>query len=215
MTNEENSLHRRRFERERLARKQAENIAEIKSRELYIKSQELERLSTTDPLTGLPNRRFFDMAAQQLLHLSTRNMRPFSVLMIDIDYFKRVNDTYGHAVGDKVLVAVAQACQESIRGADLSTRYGGEEFCFLLSETNSKGAYILAERIRATIAALKFESSNQSFSVTVSIGISECGEDEKVSLKNLLERSDEALYKAKRAGRNRVVIWTPKDRSSD
>ncbi len=205
---EEIILLRRRLEHERLARKQAEKIAEEKSRELYIKSRELERLSTTDPLTGLPKRRFFDMAAKKLLQLSNRNMRPFSALMIDIDYFKRVNDTYGHAVGDRVLVSVAQACQQSIRGADLSTRYGGEEFCFLLPETSSKGAHILAERLRADIAALKFESNGQSFFVTVSIGISEYF-DTKDSLESLLARSDEALYEAKRAGRNCVVIWTP------
>ncbi len=177
--------------------------------------QEVEKLSTTDPLTGLNNRRFLNMAAKKLLQLSSRNMRPFSALMVDIDYFKRVNDAYGHAVGDRVLVAVAQACQQSIRGADLSARYGGEEFCFILSETSSKGAHILAERLRTTIAALKFESNGQSFSVTVSIGISECVEDDKVSLKSLLERSDEALYEAKRAGRNCVVIWTSKNRSAD
>jgi diguanylate cyclase (GGDEF)-like protein len=170
--------------------------------------QEVERLSITDPLTGLNNRRFFDQAAETLFHLSIRSRHPLSALMVDIDYFKQVNDMYGHTVGDNVLVAVARACQQSVRSADLSSRYGGEEFCFLFSETSLKEALILANRLRASIAALEFQANGRRFSVTASFGISERLPDND-SLEGLLKRSDEALYQAKRAGRNCVAIWAP------
>jgi diguanylate cyclase (GGDEF)-like protein len=171
--------------------------------------REVERLSMTDPLTGLNNRRSFDIAARQNVRVAIRHKRPLSVLMLDIDFFKRVNDTYGHAAGDKVLVKIAHVCQQHIRSTDLLARFGGEEFCFLLPETNAKSAHLLADHLRTAISAIGFEANGQSFSVTASVGISECsGEDD--SLESLLERSDEALYSAKQAGRNCVVIWSVK-----
>jgi diguanylate cyclase (GGDEF)-like protein len=171
--------------------------------------QEVERLSMTDPLTGLNNRRGFDIAAQQNVRAAIRYKRPLSCLMLDIDFFKRVNDTYGHAVGDTVLIKIAHACKQHIRSSDLLARFGGEEFCFLLPETNANNALSLAERLRIAISAIGFESDGQGFSVTVSVGISECS-GEGDSLVSLLERSDEALYSAKQAGRNCVVIWSVK-----
>lgn len=171
--------------------------------------REVERLSMTDPLTGLNNRRSFDIAARQNVRVAIRHKRPLSVLMVDIDFFKRVNDTYGHAVGDKVLVKIAQVCQQHTRSTDLLARFGGEEFCFILPETSANEALPFSERLRTAISDIVFESDGQVFSVTVSVGISECsGEDD--SLESLLERSDEALYSAKHAGRNCVVIWSVK-----
>jgi diguanylate cyclase (GGDEF)-like protein len=110
-------------------------------------------------------------------------------------------------VGDKVLAGVALVCRKHMRTTDLLARFGGEEFCFLFPETTANNASLLAERLRTSIAAAGFEAEAQSFSVTVSIGISECmGEND--SLEKLLARSDEALYQAKNTGRNRVVIWS-------
>ena len=168
--------------------------------------REVKRLSLTDPLTGLNNRRSFDHAAQQMVGVAIRHHRPLSVLMLDIDFFKKVNDTYGHGVGDQVLARMAQVCRQSIRSTDLLARFGGEEFCLLFPETPADDAKLLAERLRQDISALVFEAAGQTFSITASLGISECfGEGD--SLESLLERSDAALYQAKKAGRNRAVIW--------
>lgn len=220
---------RRRIERERLARKQAEAIAEEKSRELYLRGQDLEnalkeerkarlenakllleveRLSVTDPLTGLRNRRGFMGEAQRGVDMAIRHRRPLSVLMLDIDHFKRVNDTYGHAAGDRVLAGIALICRSHLRTTDLLARFGGEEFCFLFPETTAKNGQLLADRLRASIAAATFETESEGLSITVSIGISECT-GERDTLEKLLARSDEALYRAKNSGRNRVVVWGP------
>ena len=169
--------------------------------------QEVERLSLTDPLTGLRNRRGFIDDAKRNIDMANRHKRPISVLMLDIDDFKAVNDTYGHAMGDKVLAGVALVCHKLMRTTDLLARFGGEEFCSLLPETPAENALLLAERLRVAISAARFETEGKSFNVTVSIGISECMGTAN-SLENLLVRSDEALYKAKISGRNRVLIWS-------
>ena len=218
--NNELELLRRRWEREKAARRQAEEIAEEKSRDLYLKSlelekalaeesrlkDELEQLALTDPLTGLNNRRSFDIAAHQLVRVAIRHRRPLSLLMLDIDFFKKVNDTYGHAAGDMVLVKIAKVCRQYVRSMDLPARLGGEEFCLLFPETGLNDARLLAERLRLAVSAVEFQANSQIFSVTVSIGISECSGEED-SLEMLLERSDQALYKAKQTGRNCSVIW--------
>jgi diguanylate cyclase (GGDEF)-like protein len=165
---------------------------------------EVEKLSITDHLTGLNNRRSFDVAASRNVKAAIRYNRPVSAMMLDIDLFKRVNDAYGHAVGDKVLVGIAHICQKNTRSSDLVARYGGEEFCFLLSETDAQSARRLAENLRIAISALYFEFGGQRFNVTVSIGIAECAGEED-SLESLLGRSDVALYRAKEAGRNCVM----------
>jgi diguanylate cyclase (GGDEF)-like protein len=167
---------------------------------------EVQKLSTVDPLTGLYNRRHFNVSAQQELERALRFDLPISAIMMDIDHFKRVNDCYGHALGDRVLVEVAAVCMRGLRSIDLHARYGGEEFCFLLPQTAMKGAHSLAERLRANIAGLCFDSDKRDFTVTASFGISERlpGED---SIDNLMKRSDQAMYQAKSEGRNRVVMW--------
>jgi len=197
---------RRRFERERLARKEAERIAEERSRELFEKNLELERLSSTDPLTGLHNRRHFSASARIEFQRALRFDLKLSAVMMDIDHFKRVNDRFGHAAGDAVLVGVAGACIAGIRATDLHARYGGEEFCFLLPETGLDGAGILAERLRDAVAALHFTAGGVDFAVTASFGVAERLADGD-SIELLLDRSDKALYEAKREGRDRVVPW--------
>ncbi|MEI6310507.1 MAG: sensor domain-containing diguanylate cyclase, partial [bacterium] len=169
--------------------------------------REVQKLSAVDPLTGLYNRRHFNASGEMEFQRAVRYDLPLSAIMMDIDHFKRVNDTYGHAAGDRVLVAVAAVCIRGLRSMDLHARYGGEEFCFLLPETAPKGALNLAERLRAAVAALHFDSDKGSFALTASFGVAErlAGED---SIDPLLERSDRALYEAKRGGRNCVAMWT-------
>ena len=163
----------------------------------------MERLSSEDPLTGLHNRRYFERAAAVELDRARRHKRPLSAVMMDIDHFKAVNDTHGHAGGDDVLVAVAAACLSGIRAHDLHARYGGEEFCFLLPDTDLTQAAALAERLRASVSGLSLSAGGRSLHVTASFGVAETGDDESVAA--LLGRADDALYEAKRRGRDRVV----------
>jgi diguanylate cyclase (GGDEF)-like protein/PAS domain S-box-containing protein len=165
--------------------------------------REVTRLSTTDPLTGLSNRRHFDEAAKLEIVRARRYRRPLSAVMVDLDHFKRVNDTFGHAAGDRVLVAVAGLCIRLARTTDLKARLGGEEFCLLLPETPGEASGVLAERLRTDIEALPFDADGRAFRVTASMGIS--GYVAGDELKGLLERADAALYAAKESGRNRVV----------
>jgi diguanylate cyclase (GGDEF)-like protein len=144
--------------------------------------------------------------AQKLFDLSVRHKVSLSALMLDIDYFKKVNDTYGHDIGDEVLRRVAQTCERLMRATDLSVRYGGEEFCFLFPETNADGAFVIAEKLRNAIGGMEIEAADRTFSITASFGISQC-EHKGDSLEQLIKRSDQALYEAKRKGRDRAVVW--------
>ncbi len=224
---DEIEILKRRLQRERSIRQQAEKIAEEKSRELYLKSEELknaldaesrarkeiellyqkvERLSRIDPLTGLNNRRSFNTDALRLFQLAIRHQKSLSCAMLDIDFFKHVNDTYGHNYGDKVLVTLAKVCKKQLRKTDLLARFGGEEFCFLFPETDIKSAAIITERLRNSISKLEFDSEKDRFSITVSIGVSNLLNSND-NMEDMLKRSDDSLYKAKENGRNCVVIW--------
>ena len=165
----------------------------------------LEHLSHHDVLTGLLNRRAVEgMLDRQVLRLQ-RFGEPFSLLLIDIDHFKRINDRLGHAGGDAVLIAVAHALKEEAREVDRVARYGGEEFCVVLPHTGEEGALHAAERLRAAVAALDVRWGEDSIQATISVGLV-CAEHPTESLPTLLRRADEALYEAKAAGRNRVVM---------
>jgi two-component system cell cycle response regulator len=160
-------------------------------------------MAVTDALTGLYNRRYMESHLASLL-AQGRADRPLSLLMIDIDNFKPVNDTHGHAVGDEVLREFAHRIGRSIRGIDLAARYGGEEFVVIMPDTQLPAAHGIAERLRLAIAEEKFAISGDAVGlrVTASIGVSGPGGDAEAMLK----RADEALYEAKRSGRNRVVL---------
>ena len=172
-------------------------------------SGEVEKLTTIDALTGLHRREQFNTASRIEFRRSLRFRLKLSVIMMDIDRLMRVNDSHGRIAGDKVLAGVAEVCLRGIRMTDLHARYGGEEFCFLLPETDNKGAHVLAERLRTSIAALRFQTDKRSFAVTVSVGIAERQSDTD-TVERLLEQSDQALFKAKCEGRNRIVTWTEK-----
>lgn len=156
-----------------------------------------------DPLTGAQNRSSLDMALQREIDLATRQDSSLSLIVLDIDHFKSVNDRFGHVMGDDVLRAVAQITSNSIRRSDLLFRYGGEEFVILTSHTNSDGAHLLAERIRQRIAANE-SVAGTPMHVTASFGVSTLHPGDTPI--TLFQRADEALYRAKNGGRNRVEI---------
>ena len=165
--------------------------------------QEAERLSTTDPLTGLWNFRYLSMSLAREIERSTRFDRPLAVLMLDLDHFKPVNDTYGHARGDAVLRELAHRVQEQIREVDTFARYGGEEFVVVLPETSVEGAAQLAERICAAVRREPFRSEGEEpLDITVSIG-GAAFPDHGSSAATLMRAADKALYIAKGEGRDR------------
>lgn len=172
----------------------------------------LERAQTEallDPLTGLKNRRGLERAVEQAFPDGT-GLQGTALLVADIDHFKRINDTYGHLLGDKVIRAVAQVLHSSIKGRDTSARIGGEEFAVLLPGTTLEGAKSLAEQIRGGVARGRIhrgEKDENIGSVTLSIGVAVAGPAE--TLEHVFARADAALYEAKRAGRNRVCVASP------
>ncbi len=174
--------------------------------------RKLHNLATTDELTNLYNRRHFMKVSQNELVRSRRYKRPVSFLMIDLDYFKKVNDNYGHQAGDEVLIETAAVFKDILRDNDIVARYGGEEFTAMLPEINSAGAVLTAERIRKEIDEQKVSFRGIEIKITISIGISTCSverystiENDDFLLEKLLSEADEALYTAKVNGRNRVV----------
>lgn len=169
----------------------------------------LEQYALLDGLTAIPNRRHLDELLTQEIRRCLRDQVPLSVIMIDIDDFKRFNDRYGHGAGDRCLQKVANALHGSLsRPGDRICRYGGEEFVGLLPDTHGEGARMVAESLRAAVAALsiRHETSRAASVVTISLGIGtlDPGESDHPSGRKLLERADQALFAAKRAGRNRV-----------
>ena len=162
-------------------------------------------LAETDALTGLLNRRAIEMMLEREVQRLQRFGQSFSVLMVDIDHFKRINDRFGHAAGDAVLSAVADTLRSQAREVDRVSRYGGEEFCVLLPHTSHEGAALAAERLRDAINQIQIPWDDDIITVTVSTGMA-CATDRHEHLRSLLRRADEALYQAKAEGRNRVVI---------
>src|SRR5882672_10194455 len=162
-------------------------------------------MAITDPLTGLYNRRYMESHLNSLLEQAVSRKKPLTVLLLDIDYFKAINDTHGHDAGDDVLREFAIRIRKSIRGIDLACRYGGEEFVVVMPETDLAVATMVAERLRRRIASEPFpiQQGARSIEVTISIGIAGLGGADNAA--SVLKRADQALYRAKRDGRNRVV----------
>ena len=165
--------------------------------------EEIYRMTIVDGLTQIHNKRALFEALEKELMRARRYERDLSLLMFDIDFFKRINDQYGHLAGDHVLRELARIVQERIRREEVFARYGGEEFVILLPETPLPGAAALAESLRARVANHSFVFQGERIPVTVSIGTALLGENDKVAA-DLLQRADEKLYEAKRGGRNRV-----------
>jgi diguanylate cyclase (GGDEF)-like protein len=184
-------------------------------RAIRANAEHLTRLAITDALTGLANRRHLLAELEKELRRAGRGGRPLSVLMVDLDHFKAINDRYGHAVGDAVLVAVAARCMARLRAIDLCGRIGGEEFVVVLPEADAEGAATTAERLRADLAETPIDTAGGPLIVTISIGVAthdprsghaDETADENVTSRaqTLLQRADDALYRAKASGRNSV-----------
>ena len=165
--------------------------------------EELKRLASTDPMTNLYNRRFFIEMSSALLNVAQREKLPLCVLILDIDKFKLINDTYGHAIGDDVIIHLASLMQNLSRKSDIVCRWGGEEFVILLYNTKLKSAKEWAEKIRTLVEQSHVTSAENSISYTVSIG---CSAIKKDDLEYSINEADKALYRAKESGRNRVCL---------
>ena len=156
-----------------------------------------------DPLTGLGNRRFFDRAVEPFFEALTTNETPFSIMVFDIDHFKRVNDILGHDMGDQILKETAARLVTNMRAIDVVARYGGEEFMIAMPDTNLEDALIAADRVRALIAGTPVFVDGEALQVTTSVGVAEAQKGE--SLRDVFKRADGALYQAKQTGRNKAL----------
>jgi len=174
---------------------------------MYERSYEmLRRSSNLDPLTQINNRRYFMSKAEAYYQRASGEQKSLSFLFIDIDFFKKVNDNYGHLFGDEVLKTIAKVLSENVRPLDLCCRFGGEEFLILAHETNTEQAVIIGNRIREIIQNLVFEE-NHEFKCTVSVGIYSGVPNDKQNIQHFIDNADQALYKAKKSGRNCVVSF--------
>ena len=174
--------------------------------ELEVSKIALAEQATTDSLTKLKNRRMFYTQAEQNLTTCRRYGKDMSVLLLDIDHFKKVNDTHGHHAGDEVLIHIARLLGEMVRGGDTVARFGGEEFAVLLPETNRLGAAVMGQRIRAEIEKEEIVVDGKQIPVTVSIGITTLAAEAVESIDQLLTIADRRLYLAKNNGRNRICV---------
>jgi diguanylate cyclase (GGDEF)-like protein len=175
--------------------------------ESQILMEKLRDTSLRDGMTGLYNRRFLEEVIDKIMHQATRSKDTYSVLMIDVDFFKMVNDTYGHDVGDKVIVEIGRVLKDNIRESDLAIRYGGEEFIVMLKNASDEGTQEVAKKIHDAFAELSFDAGNgETFQKTMSIGISKFPQDANTIWK-CIKFSDTALYVAKTTGRNKIVYY--------
>lgn len=178
-----------------------------RTRDLERAYQKLEAISKTDELTRLPNRRDMNETVANEVERSRRTKKPFCFIFMDIDHFKNINDTYGHACGDLVLKSVAQTIRGLLRKYDVIARYGGEEFLALLPETDLPGATIVAERFRQKIEAMSVQYADITIRVTITLGVSRF--DPRLGAERSIQLADKALYQGKEGGRNKVVVWQP------
>lgn len=177
-----------------------------KVKELEQAKERLRQLAITDGLTGLYNHRYLKEHLEQELYRASRHLSEVSTVMIDIDHFKKYNDTYGHPAGDALLSAVARLLKENIRKIDIAARYGGEEFCLVLAETNKAAAVVVAEKMRKLVELSQFQPQEARVNgrVTISLGVATFPDD-ATSMNDLIAIADRRLYHAKQGGRNQVV----------
>lgn len=185
---------------------------QVTLRELKEKNHELEKLNTLDALSGIHNRRHFDKRIVAELRRSRRELLPLSLVMFDIDHFKKVNDTYGHLIGDEVIRSVALTAAETLqRSTDEVFRYGGEEFALILPNTDKQGAFALADKIRQKISQLEINSDKGPVKCNASFGVGYTDATHSMSPKDIIGQADDALYQAKETGRNRVIIFSSEE----
>jgi diguanylate cyclase (GGDEF)-like protein/PAS domain S-box-containing protein len=182
-------------------------LVDQRTSELSLVNEKLRELANLDSLTNLPNRRFFDETLQKEIQRATRHRHPLSLLMCDIDFFKQYNDTYGHIEGDECLISVAECLTDSFkRASDFPARYGGEEFSVILPHTDDEDALTACESLMANLKNLAIPHSSSTISdcVTMSIGLVTLESDINIEVNDFIKAADEALYKAKRTGRNKI-----------
>jgi len=180
-------------------------VNEARDRCVFDLEQDLQRMATVDSLSGAWNRRYFSELCTSEIERAGRYKHPLAFLLLDVDHFKSINDTMGHATGDEAIRALGQTCRETLRASDSLGRIGGEEFAVLLPETELDAAQTLAERLRAAMERLELHSPNgEPFGFSISLGVAKA--DEADSFESLFARADTALYEAKESGRNRVVV---------
>jgi diguanylate cyclase (GGDEF)-like protein len=165
---------------------------------------ELSNLVQTDTLTGIANYRYFLKAIEQEIERTQRSGQPTSLIMLDIDFFKKVNDQWGHEVGNQALIHLSRLLQQTVRKLDIPCRYGGEEFVIILPNTTLTTCIPIAERIRKVIEASPLNIANQLLQLTVSLGISTYSAGQQITIEELVKSADQYLYQAKETGRNRV-----------
>ena len=184
-----------------------EAAVDRRTKEINNINVKLNVLATTDALCGVKNRRSFYESCGPIISYNRRERKPLAVLMLDIDKFKYINDTYGHGVGDEVLKSMAQKTSKILRKSDVFARLGGEEFSALLPNTTELGALKVAENIRQEIEHMEYISSkNETIKFTISIGVATLNSHD-INIESVLHRADIALYSAKRNGRNQVVLY--------
>jgi len=195
--------------------KPKELLARVKSQlqiqkliqDLEESQEELKVLASTDPMTKLYNRRYFSKVSENIFEVAKRDKDEISIIMLDIDKFKNVNDTYGHKIGDEVIIALSNKLQNIQRKSDVVCRYGGEEFIILLPKTSIDGAKIVAQNIRKDVESLIINlEENKELKFTVSLGVSSIDMQKETSIEASLKRADDALYDAKEGGRNKVCV---------
>ena len=203
--------------RELVARVRVHLRLKLLTEDLEAANEKLYKLSCTDPLTDLFNRRHFNNVLDVEVARVVRYGLPLSLLLCDLDHFKRINDELGHLVGDAVLRSVSATLTKGVRKADIVARYGGEEVALVLTNTGTAGAFVLAERLRAAVEDTEVLSGGSKVQVTASFGIAVAEpKGDVTSAVMLVRRADKALYAAKRRGRNQVVMWGPElDRTSN
>ena len=218
-SDEERRLIRELFEIVRIAEEGEARYRELEQRmlalqrenlDLTVRNRTLSEVSSRDTLTGLYNRWYVIETIDSELNRAMRHGSPMSLLMLDIDHFKRINDRWGHPAGDEVLRSVGKLLRESCRIYDVPGRYGGEEFCIVLPETRPGNTTVVAERIRKRLESTELPCGESSIAVTASIGIAGTdseGGSEVLSPAALIDRADRALYSAKSRGRNRIEMW--------
>ncbi len=168
----------------------------------------LNHLAHVDPLTDVYNRRYFFDRAQIELELAQLPESQTSILLLDVDYFKQINDSYGHNVGDQILIGLVAICKQNLRETDILARLGGEEFVILLPKTDWREAHHIAERLRLMVEQASIQTDSGPLCITISVGVmSQSISDPRLPVQKLVQRADQAMYLAKRAGRNRVVLW--------
>jgi diguanylate cyclase (GGDEF)-like protein len=186
--------------------KTLESKVNQRTKELRRANKKLLEISTIDYLTNLSNRRHFFDIGIKAFHLAKREKNDLSIICIDIDFFKQINDNYGHHIGDEILKLIANKMSKCVRKSDILARTGGEEFTILLNNTNENSAFILAEKLRNIVETSSYKNDEIDVKITISLGISQLKDDDE-DLDSIILRADRALYIAKKDSRNKTVIY--------